>query len=288
MAIQSVLGQTYRDFELIVVDDASTDGTEEAVKAFNDNRIRYVRHMMNRGVSGAKNTGIKNANEKYIAFLDDDDEWLPEYLGIMINVMDRERKQTGLAFASFYDVAPDTGVVLNVRKQQKKQRKKGSSIGFPSRWIVRKEVFEKAGMFDEEINVFEDVELSFRILKHYEAIYVDKPLVKLYCTEGSASSDIRGQRGDIGILLDRYSEIMNSAELADWYIALANSYFAEGIFKIGRQNLIRAMRTNAFNLKIPLFFLASFLGCRLYFNLTRILNLNVTKVIGKIKKFMKG
>jgi len=89
-------------------------------------------------------------------------------------------------------------------------------------------------------------------------------------------------------MLDRYSELMNSAELADWYIALASCYFGEGIFKIGRQNLIRAMRTNPFNLKIPLLFLASFLGCRLYFNLTRILNLNVTKVIGRINKSMKG
>jgi len=244
--------------------------------------------MMNRGPSGAKNTGIKNANEKYIAFLDDDDEWLPEYLDIMINVMDREGKQTGLAFAPFYSICPDTGVVLNIRKQQKKQRKKGASIGFPSRWIVRKEVFQKAGMFDEEINILVDVELSFRILKHYKAIYVDKPLVKLYRTEGSVSSDIRAQRGVIPILLDRYSEIMNTAELADWYIALTNSYFAEGIFKIGRQNLKRAIRTNPFSLKILLLFLTSFLGHRLYFNLNRILNLNLTKVIGRIKKFVKG
>lgn len=146
----------------------------------------------------------------------------------MINVMGRERKQTGLAFTAFYRIDPNTGVVLDIRKQQKKQRKKGSSIGFPSRWIVRKEVFQKAGMFDEEMDVLQDVELSFRILKHYKAIHIDKPLVKLYRTEGSASSDIRGQRGDIEILLDRYSEIMNSVELADWYIALANSYFAEG------------------------------------------------------------
>jgi len=175
-AIESVLDQTYRDFELIVVDDGSTDSTEGVVKAFNDNRIRYIRHMMNRGLSSARNTGIKNANGEYVAFLDTDDEWLPEYLDIMISAMAREIKQAGLAFAAFYCIDPDTGVVLNIRKQQKKQRKKGSSIGFPSRWIIRKEVFEKVGIFDEEISLLSDVEASFRILKHYKAIYVDKPL----------------------------------------------------------------------------------------------------------------
>lgn len=257
------------------------------VRAFNDNRIRYIRHMMNRGVSRVRNTGIKDAaSDKYIAFLDDDDEWLPQYLDIMINVMDRERKD--FAFCPFYQIDPDTGVVLNIRKQQKKQRKKGSSIGFPSGWVLRKKVFEKAGMFDEGTNCLHDVEMSFRILRHYKAIYVDKPLVKWYCTAGSVSSDIRGQRRGIKILLDRYSEIMNSAELADWQIALADSYFAEEIFKSGRQNLIGAMRTNPFSLKISLLFLASFLGYRLYFNLGRILNLNVTKIIGRIKKFVKG
>ena len=64
--------------------------------------------------------------------------------------------------------------------------------------------------------------------------------------------------------------------------------FAEGIFEIGRQSPIRTMRTNPFNLKIPSLFLASFLGYRLYFNSTRILNLNVVKVIRRINKFMKG
>lgn len=86
-AIQSVLNQTYQDFEIIVVDDGSTDNTEEVVKSFNDPRIRYIRHDQNRGGSAARNTGIKMARGEYIAFQDSDDEWLPIHLDRKIKLM---------------------------------------------------------------------------------------------------------------------------------------------------------------------------------------------------------
>ena len=74
-AIQSVLNQTFQDFEIIVVDDSSVDNTEEVVKGFRDDRIRYIRHPNNKGLPAGRNTGIKVASGEYIAFLDDDDEW---------------------------------------------------------------------------------------------------------------------------------------------------------------------------------------------------------------------
>ena len=76
-AIASVLSQTYQDFELIVVDDASTDSTAEVVASFNDSRIKFIRHQTNQGGSAARNTGIRASKCDYIAFLDDDDEWSP-------------------------------------------------------------------------------------------------------------------------------------------------------------------------------------------------------------------
>ena len=75
-AIESVLRQTFRDFELIVVDDFSGGNTSEVVRTFTDTRIRFVQHKTRRGGAVARNTGIGKAQGKYIAFLDDDDEWL--------------------------------------------------------------------------------------------------------------------------------------------------------------------------------------------------------------------
>ena len=79
-AIKSVLNQTYRDFEIIVVDDGSTDNTKDIIKEFQkkDKRIKYIPYEKNKGGSAARNTGIKAAKGEYIAFLDSDDEWAYE------------------------------------------------------------------------------------------------------------------------------------------------------------------------------------------------------------------
>lgn len=78
--VRSVLNQTYKNFEVIVADDASTDDTAEIIKTFKDDRIRYIRHESNAGAAAARNTGIKASRGEYVAFQDSDDEWLPEKL----------------------------------------------------------------------------------------------------------------------------------------------------------------------------------------------------------------
>src|SRR6266550_1311124 len=88
-AIASALRQTYPDFEIIVVDDGSTDGTAEVVRRIGDDKIRYIGHNTNRGVSAAGNTGIKAATGDVVANLDTDDLWQPEMLSSLVGLLSR-------------------------------------------------------------------------------------------------------------------------------------------------------------------------------------------------------
>lgn len=82
--IDSTIGQSYQNLEIIIVDDASRDNTEEVVKAIGDTRIRYVRHQTNQGASIARNTGVETARGEYVAFLDSDDIWLPNKIEVQL------------------------------------------------------------------------------------------------------------------------------------------------------------------------------------------------------------
>ena len=88
-AIESVLDQTYQDFEIIVIDDGSKDNTENIVKSFDDTRITYIRLKDNKGAAVARNTGIGTARGKFIAFQDSDDEWLPQKLAKQMEVFEK-------------------------------------------------------------------------------------------------------------------------------------------------------------------------------------------------------
>src|SRR5262245_48882666 len=112
-AIFSVLNQTFQDFEIIVVDDASNDNTSEVVAAFNDERIRLLRHETNKGGSAARNTGILNAQCDYIAFLDDDDEWLPDKLAKQVNILFASPPEVGCVFTGYVMMDRTSGRVID-------------------------------------------------------------------------------------------------------------------------------------------------------------------------------
>ncbi len=98
-AVDSVLAQTYKNFEVIVVSDGSTDDTDEAISSYNDPRIIYLKHDRAMGASAARNTGMKASHGEYIAFLDDDDEWVHHKLEVQMPVIENSPANVGLVYA---------------------------------------------------------------------------------------------------------------------------------------------------------------------------------------------
>jgi GalNAc5-diNAcBac-PP-undecaprenol beta-1,3-glucosyltransferase len=170
-AIRSVQNQTYKNLEIIVVDDASPDNTEEIVRRISDKRIRYMRHEQNRGLAAAgRNTGIRAAHGKYIAFLDDDDEWLETMIEKQLEVIEVHDAVLGAALING----------IRVRRHNRTQvtlddLRKGSDFD-PSGFMAKTSVLQEI-LFDEQLREGEDWDIFIRIAEKYSIGYVNDPLL---------------------------------------------------------------------------------------------------------------
>ncbi|WP_456394990.1 glycosyltransferase family 2 protein [Thermococcus sp.] len=183
-AIESVLNQKFEDFELIVVDDASTDNTPEVVESIADGRIRYIRLKRNSGGPVARNTGIKKARGEFIALLDDDDEWLPNRLDIQIKKFENLDRGVGVVYGGFYYVSQQNGRVLGKRLPKYrgdvyKHLLRENFIGSPT-LLIRRRCFKRAGLFDPKLKSSQDWDMWLRIARHYEFDYVYEIVAKYY------------------------------------------------------------------------------------------------------------
>ena len=180
-AINSVLNQTYQNLELIIIDDGSSDKTENIIKKKYP-KIKFYKQK-NKGVSAARNKGIKMASCKWIAFLDSDDRWHPRKLENQINYL--------LAHPRYKICHTDEiwirkGIRIN---QHKKHKKHGGHIFdkcldlcriSPSSVIIHKDIFNKVGLFNEKLPVCEDYDLWLRIAEKFPVLYLDEKLVIKY------------------------------------------------------------------------------------------------------------
>jgi hypothetical protein len=161
-AVASVLSQTFRDFELVVVDDGSTDGTGETLAALGD-RIRYV-WQENAGVAAARNTGVEMARGRIVAFLDSDDRWLPEHLAVVTEALARHPEAVLASTCPMFRVTghedPRDAKLLDLRHRLIDY---GATVGFTACVAVRREALLKAGCFDEGIRAEEDTDLWTRL-----------------------------------------------------------------------------------------------------------------------------
>jgi len=182
-AIQSVLNQTFRDYEVLVVDDASTDGTDKMVKGYNDVRINYNRHIVNKGAPAARNTGLELARGEFVAFLDSDNEWLPERLRKQIDLFATVDESIGVVYAKNKVIdevtRAETAWAFGLRGNLYKELLQRPFMDFITP-LIRKSCFDKIGLMDENAPSYQEWDTFLRISRYYEFEYLPEVLAVYY------------------------------------------------------------------------------------------------------------
>jgi glycosyltransferase involved in cell wall biosynthesis len=183
-AIDSVLCQTYDNFEIIIVDDHSIDKTYQMVKSYSDPRITYMLNQRSKGACGARNTGIYAAKGKWVAFLDDDDVWYADKLKFQFELISKSNSSVGLICTDYVSYKGENKK-NKVRKNRPSGwvRKKilyGGLISCLSSVCVRIDILIKIDGFDEWFPSSQDQDLYVRVAEISEFAFVPKPLVCVY------------------------------------------------------------------------------------------------------------
>jgi glycosyltransferase involved in cell wall biosynthesis len=194
IALKSVLNQTYKDFEVITVDDGSTDHTNEVIKNFDDFRVKYL-YQENHGVSHARNRGLEISRGKFIAFLDSDDRWVPQKLRRAKELIDR---YPDICIFHTDEIWYKGGRLLNQKKKHKKPSGYVYLKALPlccvgmSTAVVKRELFEKIGLFDESMQACEDYDFWLRATHSFEVKLIDE---KLTVKDGGRTDQLSAQWG---------------------------------------------------------------------------------------------
>jgi len=238
--IDSVLNQTFKDFEIIIVDDGSVDNTKEIVKHYIDTAKRQIKYIYqeNKGPAAARNNGIRNASGKYIALVDSDDLWVAEKLSVQIDYLE---KNTDLSFV-FSDmfIMEENGKAGDTMMKTKKPSSgyifyellKDNFIFSPTPF-AKKECFDKAGFFCEDRDIIstEDHHMWLKVAYFFKGGYIDKPLAYYRIRSGSLSSYKLNLAIKDMIVLDKIAaEFPDTVQEGEKYYreSRANLYFEVG------------------------------------------------------------
>ncbi len=251
-AINSILKQTFQDFEVIVVDDSSTDNTKEIIK-FKDKRIRYfLKKRKPHNPASTRNDGIKKAKGEYVAFLDDDDEWLPEKLEKQMKVFSGNKNI--IVVHSNYYLIKDDGVFKKGYKLKLEGNVSLKDFVYkgitPSTAIIKKKYLKKE-LFDENLNCAEDRELFIRISKYGEIAFCSEFLVNVYKHKKNTTLNLKNKIESEEYFIKKYlKELTEQKLLWIYFYRLGSLNISNKEFKKARTYFSRTIKLR------PLFFRA--------------------------------
>jgi len=266
-AIRSVLDQTHSGWELVIVNDASSDSTESVVRSFPDPRIRYVWNHESAGPSRARNIGIRAAGpSRFLAFIDDDDEWLPRKLELQIEVFRKSPLSPAAVGCGRIDCAAEEEEVLlpthrgSVFEDLLARRARG--YGAPL-IMVRRAPGTPDFLFDEQLPCLEDADYGLQIARHRTMDFVPEPLVRVYRDDArahawNAEAALRGY----DLLASKYAdELAHRPEVRSYYhVCAARQLWLLGRGAESRQRLREAWPDSPRRWRVLAWYGATFLG----------------------------
>jgi glycosyltransferase involved in cell wall biosynthesis len=275
-AIESVLNQSFRDFELLIIDDGSSDRTaEECRKYLENDRVKYI-FQENKGLAGARNTGISSSFGEFICFLDDDDIWKPEKLNKQLAFIQNRLSGVdnwGLIF-TWLELIDEQGEVISYRGHHREGQLYrsllfGNTVDAPSSVLIRREVFDNVGLFDEFFENCQDWDMWLRISKEYLIFPVKEYLVQHREHKKRISFDnekvFHYEKAVIEkALASAPADISPRAIYASCYMNRSISYFAADQYQQFREMLMKGAKLSLKPIRLEhiLLFLLSLFGRR--------------------------
>lgn len=252
-SVNSVLKQTFKDYEIIISDDASTDNTEEYVKSIKDPRVVYIQNPNNLGAAATRNSAIKSSKGKYIAFLDDDDKWLPNKLSLQVEKLDNSPPDMGCigSAVSYFDAdsqkitfssKPETtnDILVDILSR---------NLLVSSSLLLRKSCFDKVGLFDESFPASEDFDMWIRIAKHFKYDFIKQPLVIYTIHDIRITRNREAIMKGLELLLAKHEDMFSKNEkiYSDYKLWLGTYYCFCGNTQKGRTKFIEAIKLYPYN-----------------------------------------
>jgi len=281
-AIQSILAQTYDCYELLVIDDGSTDATAQTVKSFAGILdLKYLRHDAPHGIAPSMNDGVRNSTGDMIAFLDHDDAWFPEFLETQVSYL-QNHPDAAMVHSDFQTIDVN-GNVIEESVAVCRNRKRPSGRVFPQLFmdsfivgnsvLIRRECFTRLGLFDESLR-WGDYHMWMRIARNYNIDYVDKVLTKYrqHSSQSTRTAPVnRSELEPVGLsaikkILELYPEIRREVgekavrrRMATLYFDMACAWFSNGSSSSARVCAGEAIRLWPANARYYILYVASLL-----------------------------
>ena len=217
-AIRSVLNQTFTNFEVLIVNDDVNSEKQviDIINKLNDSRIKYFQNKRKKGANGARNTGLLNAQGKYLALLDDDDEWLPNKLEVQLTKLKQlDQSVWGAVNCGRFILHRNKWVKVcnncegNLKRDTLKQN---VSLNAGSSLLIKKSVALKVGLFDEELIRHQELEYLLRFFNEFKIATIQKPLVKIY--SHNIPNAIQYEKAKI-LYLEKVKPIINSLSISE-------------------------------------------------------------------------